>query len=301
MTPSDLENDQGLRPGDLKSAFLSWMETPETGDPYSKHTIRAYGRAIERFLEYISSVGAVSLNEVNSLVLRGYFRPIVQGGANSRASQEKNAISAFFDWAWGEGMIQGNPVRTMMDDRPHARRGGRKPKELQEVLFSHEIADLLEFVSSSPRSVAGRDLAAIGLFLDSGLREAEMCSLDVVDARNLLRAGQLRVTGKGRKDRLVRPLPHYISLLEAHLADMPDHGPLWLSQRGARMSEVLAYKMVNGYLKRSGIKKSQMGPHLLRHTAASRMLAEGMNIRLVQENMGHASIRTTEKYLHLFD
>lgn len=73
----------------------------------------------------------------------------------------------------------------------------------------------------------------------------------------------------------------------------------FLTIQDTKMSQRVLYQMVNHYLKRAGIEKPQMGGHLLRHTAASLMLASGMNIKQVQDNLGHSSITTTEKYLHL--
>lgn len=287
-----------------RDAFLAWMKMPESGNPYADNSIKSYGRVLAKFFAFLHEDGAESLNEVNSLVLRRFLRVSLKEGKKATASLERNVLSVFFDWAWGSGLCAGNPVRSMDNDRPHARRGGRPEKRLPEVLFEHEVADIMRLASEGRESTAMRDMAILGLLLDTGLRESELCSLSVADGRNLLRNGALRVIGKGNKERLIRPLSLNRSCLVDYLAARESAAPsepLFRSTRNNRLSAILLYKLVRSYLDKAGVTKSQMGPHLLRHTAASLMLAEKMNLKLVQENLGHSSIKTTEVYLHLLN
>lgn len=283
-------------------AFLAWMKMPDSGNSYADNSIKSYARSLRRFFVFLDEMGAESLNEVNSLVLRGFFRKSLENGKKPTATLDRNVLSAFFDWAWGNELCAGNPVRVMDNDRPHARRGGRPEKRLPVVLYEHEVADIMHLAEEGRDSTAMRDMAILGLMLDTGLRVSEVCSLCMAHGRNLLSNGFLTVIGKGNKERVIRPLVFnrtcLVDYLEAH-QDAAPADPLFYSVRNNPMSPILLYKLVRSYLDKAGVNKTQMGPHLLRHTAASLMLANGMNLKLVQENLGHSSIKTTEIYLHL--
>jgi site-specific recombinase XerD len=170
------------------------------------------------------------------------------------------------------------------------------------VLQHHEREALMDILFARKHVNRERDLALVGLLLDSGLRGSEATSLRMRDGRSLLASGSLRVIGKGNKERLIRPMPTYRQFLEDYLEKRlmdVDDSCLFPSRRGKPIGGALLHHLVRKSLGAAGIAKSQMGPHLLRHTAASRMLAAGENLRQVQEYLGHSSLLTTSKYVHL--
>ena len=161
---------------------------------------------------------------------------------------------------------------------------------------------LLDTVFASRQAISARDLAIIGLMLDSGLRSEELCNLTIKKLKDMLIMNRLAVIGKGNKERSIKVLTTYRPTLVSYMNTIRQKGDddfAFVTIQGTQMKQRVLHQMVSHYLKIAKIKKPQMGGHLLRHTAASLMLASGMNLKLVQENLGHSSITTTEKYLHL--
>jgi len=290
---------------DLREPYERWLNEGETMRPYSKHTIRAYLRAFDSFFSFAQKNELRSPDEVNAAWLRAYVREL--GSRNlSSASVNANiaAIETFFAFCQYEGVTGGNPVESFRLDGKRGRRGGRAPKRIPPVLYHHERDALIDVVFARVHANRDRDLSMIGFILDSGLRTEEVCALTLAQARTLLEAGQIRVIGKGNKERLVRPMDRYRDFLRSYVESRRrEEGSSWLfpSRTGTAMSQPNMHKIISRYLAEAGISKPQMGGHLLRHTAASLMLASGENIRRVQEFLGHASITTTENYLHLID
>lgn len=289
----------------LREPYERWLNEGETMRPYSKHTIRAYLRAFDSFFSFAQKNELRTPDEVNTAWLRAYVRELGSLGLSSASvSANMAAIETFFAFCQYEGVNGGNPVEAFRLDGKRGRRGGRAPKRIPPVLYHHERDALIDVVFARVHANRDRDLALIGFILDSGLRTEEVCALTLAQARTLLEAGQIRVIGKGNKERLVRPMDRYRDFLKSYVESRRrEEGSSWLfpSRTGTAMSQPNMYKIISRYLAEAGISKPQMGGHLLRHTAASLMLASGENIRRVQEFLGHASITTTENYLHLLD
>lgn len=289
----------------LREPYERWLNEGETMRPYSKHTIRAYLRAFDSFFSFAQINELRAPDEVNTAWIRAYVRELGSLGLSSASvSANMAAIETFFAFCQYEGVTGGNPVEAFRLDGKRGRRGGRAPKRIPPVLYHHERDALIDVVFARVHANRDRDLALIGFILDSGLRTEEVCALTLAQARTLLEAGQIRVIGKGNKERLVRPMDRHRDFLKSYVEGRRrEEGSSWLfpSRTGTAMSQPNMHKIISRYLAEAGISKPQMGGHLLRHTAASLMLASGENIRRVQEFLGHASITTTENYLHLLD
>lgn len=289
----------------LRKPYERWLNEGETMRPYSKHTIRAYLRGYDRFSAFASENDLKTPDEVNGAWLRAYIRSLSGCGLSS-ASIKANlaAIDTFFAFCQYEGLISGNPVENFKMDGERRRRGGRTPKRIPPVLLHHERDALIDVIFARNHPNRDRDLAMIGLILDSGLRTEEVCALSLNQARSLLETGQVRIIGKGNKERIVRPMERYRDFLKSYVEikeGRPGSEKLFTTRTGSAMNQQNMHKIITRYLHEAGIEKPQTGGHLLRHTAASLMLASGENIRRVQEFLGHASITTTENYVHLLD
>ena len=158
---------------------------------------------------------------------------------------------------------------------------------------------MVDLPADTPEAI--RDKAMFELFYSSGLRLAELVDLD--PSRLDMNSGEVRVTGKGSKTRIV-PLGAYaITALQAWLAvrgqlAKPDEPALFVGQRGQRISP----RVVQLRMKQWGISQgitSNVHPHLLRHSFATHVLQSSGDLRAVQEMLGHASISTTQVYTHL--
>jgi integrase/recombinase XerC len=204
----------------------------------------------------------------------------------------------FTAWARRSGLAEGDPGALL--GSPKARR------PLPTALRQDEVRELL--LAAADRADDGtaagvRDVAILELLYATGIRVGELCALDVDDLDRERRV--VRVLGKGRKERSVpfgRPaetaLEVWLASGRPHLA-VPGSGPaLFLGVRGRRMDQRAVRSMVHARL--SEVPGApDLGPHGLRHTAATHLLEGGADLRSVQELLGHASLATTQIYTHI--
>jgi site-specific recombinase XerD len=287
----------------LKIHFLRWLEQPDEGEAYSKNTIRSYSQAIDVFLSFLADNDINSLDDVSDTWIRAFVRKLSNDGLKQVSIKNKlSAVQLFWEVSLDFPMDRINPVSRYIESSKKKKRGGRTAKRLIPVLYAHEVDDLFDSVFESRQAISTRDMAIIGLMLDSGVRSDELCNITVKQLKDMMIMDRLVVIGKGDKERSIKVLTTHRSTIVSYMNTLQEKGLgefAFLTIQDTKMSQRVLYQMVNHYLKRAGIEKPQMGGHLLRHTAASLMLREGMNIKQVQENLGHSSITTTEKYLHL--
>jgi len=147
-------------------------------------------------------------------------------------------------------------------------------------------------------ALAARDTALAALLYGSGLRIGEALALSVADAPLPGTNATLRVRGKGGKERLVPVLPAVARAVAAWLAHHPDRSPqapLFLGQRGRRLAAGVAQRSVRHFRRLHGLPEHAT-PHALRHSFATHLLADGGDLRSIQELLGHASLSTTQLY-----
>lgn len=293
----------------LLGAFIGWLGGPDLDTPYSKATIRAYSRFACRFLAFAASIHLIDVSEASGPTIRAFVAEETKTASPSSRAQCISALDAFFDFCELEGLSEGNPVKKYRVEVKKGRRGGRAAQRLPAFLYPNEVDLLMDELFSRNHVNRVRDLALIGLLLDSGVRTDEITTLTIQDGIDVLQNGVLRVIGKGDKERIVRPLTNHTDHLRAYIEarrNDPDRpagtaSPLFQTRTGKTLTQASVYHLVSSTLRRAGITKPQSGGHLMRHTAATLMLASGMSLRRVQENLGHASLNTTQLYTHLID
>jgi integrase/recombinase XerC len=297
----------------LLTDFRIWLSGPNFEFPYSPASIRGYVANVRRFLDYLEFEGIESLDDISVHRLKVW---VVQGKSGvapvSTQMVRYSAIRLFFDWLEYERGLPFNPAKALQEEKQRIRqesgtrggRGGSRQKRLPPVLDLDEI-DRLRIEAKRYETIAGyRDAALLDFLLATGLRAQEAVTFRL-DALNGYYTGRLRIVGKGNKERLVLFPPPPKESMELWLymrRRMIAHGDaLFLSDQGKPLTAAMLYMVIRRLLERTGIRKPQAGPHLLRHTAASLWLAQGMDLRRVQENMGHSNIVITSRYLHLID
>jgi integrase/recombinase XerC len=172
---------------------------------------------------------------------------------------------------------------------------------LPQALSPDEAVKLVQSPAASVLDV--RDKAMFELLYSSGLRLAELVSLDLEEMRNNLRTGEVRVTGKGSKTRIVPMGSHAIAALQAWIAVREQlaragESALFTGRTGKRIGPRNVQLRLRQWGIRQGIS-SGVHPHLLRHSFATHVLQSSGDLRAVQEMLGHASISTTQVYTHL--
>lgn len=264
----------------------------------SPHTLRAYEREAADFREFAATeMGCDGPAAVTPAIVRAYLAHL-HGRRLSRLSMQRalGALRTFFRFLAREGWVASNPARVVPTPRAH--------KALPEVVSVTEVGQLL---SALPDSPAGRrDRAALELLYGSGLRAAELVGLDLDDVD--LGRRLVRVRGKGGKERVV-PFGHPAEVaLRAYLPDRAawrsaagdvDRGePVFVNQRGGRLSDRSLRRILDAAVRHLA-SVHHLHPHTLRHAFATHLLEAGMDLRAIQELLGHASLSTTQRYTHL--
>lgn len=209
--------------------------------------------------------------------------------ATSRA-RKVAAIRSFYKYLTSKAkLLNENPMQDL--DSPRMR------KSLPRYLDLDGSIQLLESVDGPFEE---RDRCILTLFLNCGLRISELIGLNLTDIRN----DQLRVLGKGNKERMlylndacIESIRDYQEVRGDQLAI--DKNALFLSRRRTRISKAAVEKLVKKYLTKAGLDSTQYSPHKLRHTAATLMLQNGVDVRTLQEVLGHENLNTTQIYTHV--
>ncbi len=266
--------------------FLKYMRS-EKG--VSEHTIRAYEKDINTFLEG-SSIEDVKDSDV--LDVRGFVADQVSRGLNrSTVSRRLSSVRSFFNYLCREGLMERNPAKLV----PSPRKQVNPPRFLS-------VDDAFGLVESPDGDdlLRSRDKAILELLYSSGIRVSELSSLDVNSIN--LDERILTVRGKGRKERIVPVGDVAVSALNAYIAEKEKAGmkgkPLFINKNGGRLTERSVRRIVVKYARAFGLQ-GKVGPHTLRHTFATHLLHEGADLRVIQELLGHESLSTTQKYTHL--
>lgn len=209
--------------------------------------------------------------------------------ATSRA-RKLSSIKSFYKYLTVRTkQLQENPVADL--EYPKLR------KSLPKYLTMEQSAAVLRSVSGQNQV---RDYAILMIFLNCGIRRSELVGLNLTDVYD----DRLRVIGKGNKERFVyfgTPCRKAIDayLLERNKKKLSDNRALFGSRDGNRISVTAVHRLVKKALLEAGIDSTQFSAHKLRHTAATMMLSGGVDVKTVQEVLGHENLNTTQIYTHI--
>lgn len=274
----------------------------------SEHTVNAYMRDIRQFAAWLGSTrnendsdtvphiesltkpGAVAANDV-----RDWLGSMASQGIGAASVRRKTqSLRALFRWAMRTGRLHSNPV----DDVILA----KLPKHLPNIVKVPELEQLLNFDPDNDYSAARAHLV-INMLYSLGLRQAELLALTDEDMRPAAYGYEMRIIGKGSKERIL-PVPpdlaseiqHMQTMRDKHYPDIPSPRHIIAGPHGA-LSKKTLYDTVRKAL--SGTSAARRSPHILRHSFATALLANGANLDAVRQLLGHASLSTTQIYTHL--
>jgi len=306
--------------------FLEYMRSVRNSSP---HTLVNYGNDLEQFVTFITPPGAetLALAKVNHHVIREFVAHLHEAGLEkSSIARKLAALRSFFKYCVREGKLNENPARLVPTPK--------LPKRIPAVLSAEEMNGFLnQLAGSGDTSERGRrqkrkrgavpvgspripedglllprDRAILELLYAAGLRVSELTGLNLVDMDQ--KDQMLRVRGKGNKERIVpygekaaQALRAYWPVRDSLLRECQEEGrrasvdAVFLNYRGRRLTQRSVGRIVKKYVKLVNVNWD-LHPHSLRHAFATHLLADGADLRAIQELLGHQSLSTTQKYTH---
>jgi integrase/recombinase XerC len=290
-------------PEDLPEEFASVLAAYErhlvSERDLAPHTVRAYLGDVSGMLTHASRLGLRSLDDLDVRTLRSWLaNQQTLGKARTTMARRATAVRVFTAWALRTGRATLDPGAQLGNPKAH--------RSLPPALDVAEARALLEAAATAAddgSAVGLRDVAILELLYATGIRVGELCGLDVDDVDRTRRV--VRVFGKGRKERTVpygvpadAALGRWLDDGRPKLLAPGAGGALFLGARGGRVDQRAVRRMVHRRLV-DVPGAPDLGPHGLRHTAATHLLEGGADLRAVQELLGHASLATTQIYTHV--
>jgi integrase/recombinase XerC len=295
MEAMDISGVPEHRSGPLSEAVSAFL-LEQRARGASPHTLRAQDGDLGKLLAHAAGNGW-STWQVPPRTLRRLALELGERGLDP-ASQARilSTVRSFYRWMFETQRIQANPATGL--------RNPKLPNRLPAFLTEAESSDLLDLPPA--HDFPGTRLACLlELLYAAGLRVSELTGLDLQDL--LLGQRTLRVLGKGRKERLVPVHERAMAALEAYLAQrsaflaakaLPPTAALLINQRGGRLTPTSVRAFLGKALETAALR-ARISPHALRHSFATHLLNRGMDLRAIQELLGHASLSTTQRYTHL--
>jgi len=272
------------------TAFLAALEGERGVSP---HTLAAYRRDVGRFVRFLRQEGVPSWDAVTAPVARRYVASLDRRLARSAIARNLSALRTFFRFLYREGKVSRNPLALIAAPKQLPR--------LPNVLTPDEIASVLGAPDTST-TLGLRDRALLEILYATGLRVGELVSLRLSD---LTLADELRVLGKGRRERIVlvgsaaqQAVAQYLEDGRPHLVRGRDSGRVFLNNRGGALTDRGVRVVIDRCLRRAALAR-RISPHTLRHTFATHLLDGGADLRSVQELLGHVNLSTTQIYTHV--
>ncbi|MEN9292684.1 MAG: hypothetical protein RL288_480 [Actinomycetota bacterium] len=281
----------------LAEAYRSHLITERN---LSENSIRAYLADLESLLLFVNQLGVTEFSQLEINHLRSWLANLqIKGAARSSITRRVVSIRAFTYWGSRNGWLPRDIGKDLVAPKPE--------RNLPEILDIESAASALESLlfraneEGTPQSL--RDWAIVETLYGSGIRVSELVGLDVGDVDQ--NRNTLRVIGKGDKERVVpigTPALNAINkwLKEGRVALQNENSDnaLFIGSRGKRIDQRVVREIVYEAVQSLGNNR-KLGPHALRHSAATHLLEGGADLRTVQEILGHSSLATTQIYTHV--
>ncbi len=266
----------------------------------SVHTIRAYMGDLTSLLEHLETLGITSIADLQLVHLRSWLaNQQVKGASRTTISRRAVSVRLFTKWALKNKYISTDVGTSLATPKGH--------RTLPEVLGIDDAKLAMDSMATraaedeTPMSL--RDVAMVEILYASGARVAELCGLNLADID--YNRQTIQVLGKGNKERVIplgnpamRALKKWLDDGRAQMMNEKSEKAVFLGARGKRIDQRAVRSVVYEALSAiEGIER--MGPHALRHSAATHLLEGGADLRTVQEILGHASLATTQIYTHV--
>jgi integrase/recombinase XerC len=258
----------------------------------SPHTVAAYGRDLTALRRWCDAAALGDWAQLDHQHIRSFAARSHAQGLSGRSVQRRlAAVRTFFGYLTREGVLTGNPALDI-----------RAPKTARRLPATPDVDQMARLLSMRPQdTLQVRDLALMELLYSSGLRLAELVTLQLSDLH--LAAAEVRVLGKGSKERVVPVGRLAVAALRAWLAQRallaaPGQEAVFVGRAGRPLGARAVQLRVAAHARSMGLPM-HLHPHMFRHAFATHLLESSHDLRAVQDLLGHASIGTTQIYTHL--
>lgn len=258
-------------------------------------TVKAYRIDLTQFFSYVQST------EPEKETIEQYITELHKKYKQKTIKRKIASIKAFYSYLEEEELVEQNPFRKI------------KVKFKETIILPHiipreEIEQLLNYIYASLSSLSGiqykhslRDAAVIEVFFATGARVYEISNIRVENIN--LNSGLIRIMGKGRKERYIQisntaVLDILRKYYEENEPEIKKSGYFFINNRGKRYTEQSIRLMLKKYTLKAGIQR-KITPHMFRHSFATYLIEEGVDVSCVQQILGHSSIKTTQIYIHV--
>jgi len=282
---------------DLAERYHDWVAFLQNEKHFSRHTLRAYTKDILYFFEFLTAHFGTppSLNNLGDASLRDFrswlSQRVAAGASNATRARQLSSIRSFLTWLDKNGHMHNAAIGGV--------RTPKLPKKLPRSLPEEQAKELslhLPSIGHQEDWIVHRDRALFTLLYGCGLRIDEALQLDYGQRPH---NKELRVIGKGSKERMVPVMDIVQKMLDEYIARSPfpfdKETPLFLGSRGGRLNQGVAQRQLRILRAQMGLPES-LTPHALRHSFATHILVNGGDLRTIQELLGHASVSTTQRY-----
>lgn len=278
---------------ELEKIIQRWQEWLQIQRNYSNHTIQSYLSDVNIFLQYISEdkISLQDLENINIRTIRNFFsQRAKQPIGKTSIAREESSIRNFFKWLNDNNLLKNTAIFQIQSPK--------LPKVLPRALDFNNTVDVLDYAGKKNEEpwIVARNVAIFVLLYGCGLRISEATGLNVEDVNN---SELLKVHGKGNKDRYVPLLP----MVKEKIQEYKDLCPytlktgdaLFLGAKGERLNPRIIQRKLEKIRLELGLT-ADVTPHALRHTYATHLLAQGADLRAIQELLGHSSLSSTQRY-----
>ncbi|WP_339698772.1 tyrosine-type recombinase/integrase [uncultured Marixanthomonas sp.] len=274
------------------SAFIDYLSLEKK---YSPHTVTAYKKDLESFLEFASAAYEYTeIATVNYSIIRSWIIALVNNGVSNRSVNRKiSSLKTYYKFLLKTKQIEVSPLVK--------HKALKTAKKVQVPFSEKEINEVLRLLQEAEGFEGIRNKLIVELFYTTGMRRAELVNLKIGAISETSKT--VKVLGKRNKERIIPLLSTVIKTALAYkaerlkLEEIKGRDYLLLTAKGVKIYEMLVYRVINSYFSKAS-EKVKKSPHILRHSFATHLLNEGADLNAVKELLGHSSLASTQVYTH---
>ncbi|MFP4288523.1 MAG: tyrosine-type recombinase/integrase [Bacteroidales bacterium] len=261
---------------------------------YSDHTLQSYKTDLYQLETYLKKKFSADLVHAGSGEIRVWLSENIQKGMKAKTIKRKiSSLKSFYKYLETKGYVEFNPMLKVTSPKI--------PKNITDFVSETQINSLFDQFEFTKDFSGLRDRLILEMFYTTGIRLSEL--IEIKHSEISLSSRQIKVTGKGNKQRIIPLLPSLIGLISQYKQEKGrlypnlDKNYLFITNKGEKLYPKFVYRLVNFYLSKHTTAGKQ-SPHVLRHTFATHMLNNGADINAIKELLGHASLSATQIYTH---